>query len=73
MEMLEGMKSELDAYQENQSKYEPAAQNFLDGLRFFISMHHQIVALLIHLNQRGICKMFTGQECCTLCNNTVIF
>jgi hypothetical protein len=23
-------------YQENQSKYEPAAQNFLDGLRFFI-------------------------------------
>jgi hypothetical protein len=26
--MLEGMKSELDAYQENQSKYEPAAQNF---------------------------------------------
>jgi hypothetical protein len=34
--MLEGMKSELDAYQENQSKYEPAAQNFLDGLRFFI-------------------------------------
>jgi hypothetical protein len=30
------MKSELDAYQENQSKYEPAAQNFLDGLRFFI-------------------------------------
>jgi hypothetical protein len=36
LEMLEGMKSELDAYQENQSKYEPAAQNFLDGLRFFI-------------------------------------
>jgi hypothetical protein len=24
LEMLEGMKSELDAYQENQSKYEPA-------------------------------------------------
>jgi hypothetical protein len=39
LEMLEGMKSELDAYQENQSKYEPAAR----------------------------------QECCTLCNNTVIF
>jgi hypothetical protein len=36
LEMLEGMKSELDAYQENQSKYEPAAQNFLDGLRFFM-------------------------------------
>jgi transposase len=26
LEMLEGIKSELDIYQENQSKYEPATQ-----------------------------------------------
>jgi hypothetical protein len=28
LEMLEGMKSELDAYQENQSKYEPDRWTF---------------------------------------------
>ncbi|VVH51606.1 hypothetical protein BPUTSESOX_399, partial [uncultured Gammaproteobacteria bacterium] len=36
LEMLEGIKSELDAYQENQSKYEPATQDFLNGLRALI-------------------------------------
>ncbi|CAC9644983.1 hypothetical protein, partial [uncultured Gammaproteobacteria bacterium] len=36
LEMLEGIKSELDIYQENQSKYEPATQDFLNSLRFFI-------------------------------------
>jgi hypothetical protein len=30
LEMLEGIKSELDIYQENQSKYEPATQDFLN-------------------------------------------
>jgi hypothetical protein len=36
-------------------------------------MHHPIVAFLIHLNQRGICKMFAGQGCRALCNNAFIF
>jgi hypothetical protein len=45
LEMLEGIKSELDIYQENQSKYEPATQDFLNIIIYILvySGYHIII------------------------------